>query len=1081
MIRPPRPNRNLTINMQSVLSGSTNSGKNQSARDIASYLSALTASQYAEMFPDYFRRGRPDIGISASGVIPGRQLPSAGIPGVGRPATAAARAARQAQTSGNQPGTGTSPGTSPGTARGTAPVWQGGTPEVNRTDELPKRSPGVSGALQEQRQRFFEALDKNPNLKRKFLAIAANEQGIHPEGTQAVMESLINRAIIRGGSIEGGLARLEKEIRFTSEGGYYEDAAGQSRAWTTVNDPKSRKILEDSYERTRAGGNVSNYGYGNASAGTAKNKITGAEGIRANPTKEINGETFFEPNSDERAYIKNYPIWKKKLIDKAAENAAEGGDVLPNLALLNPEMLKDQKEKEKKKEEKAAIGFGDSVMNQILGHNKSIQRGFARDGAPPKEIFEQIKAYDREALKGKKVYLSTGILNNTNDTATVRSMVDYVKESGGEVVIIGGPNKDEARDDLKGVHKELSKIADETGSVITNPYTPSKDKVHMKDMNELFPPERQQTGPSSEVSPVKSDALKIVDRTKEMAGYGSRGRQAPYEYIGVHFTADESLESAVSWAKQSNVGYQYLIDKDGTVHMVQNPDEGRSNHWGPANNHPRAKNANSIAISFVGKNETATKEQIEAGIRLIEQQTRLRGIPPENVLGHGEVTVDHRSATEGYAILKRYRQIHGLIPGGDKKPDISSPDGWKAWERANYSYDAPIEKQEAPKELAHRAITFGRIPPGLEQKENKLMFNTSRAYTENEVQSMIKEHGKNLIIGANMDSPEEYEKVRLLAEKYGLKMHGYSKGRGAPQSSWGNQFPNEQKEIQALAKERGISLNQWYNGGWMDYEIDRLRALGKNAPSQIELDNFNDARTSADFEKELKKYADSGLSTRIVPKNWGEKEYAAYNRLVKEKQIRNDLVIPLNLVETKYVKNNEKITAAAGHAYGNLPDANVDEYKTSTPITQPAVEQVKQNNSGGKMQVYNSKESTFLVNEGGVIGSVAPGESISYNKSGQVQVIPGHRTDPNAIIDKSGKLAEAARHASAISQDEYNIERPASMTPTEKYQPQYQIGNQNINPNAHISPTFERHMARSDSISGDHYGTYGMTNRTTLV
>ena len=153
--------------------------------------------------------------------------------------------------------------------------------------------------------------------------------------------------------------------------------------------------------------------------------------------------------------------------------------------------------------------------------------------------------------------------------------------------------------------------------------------------------------------------LKITEKNK-LSNYGSRSKKAKYEYIAVHYTAGNSLQSALNTAKSTNIGYQYLIDKDGTVHMVQNPDTGRSNHWGVKQVNRKIGNHNSVGVSFVGMEGKATKAQIIAGMKLIEQQRIKYGIKSENVLGHGEATAGHRSIKEGDSILTPYRQWKGV-------------------------------------------------------------------------------------------------------------------------------------------------------------------------------------------------------------------------------------------------------------------------------------------------------------------------------------------------------------------------------------------------------------------------------------
>lgn len=195
-----------------------------------------------------------------------------------------------------------------------------------------------SAALAEERAAVFEHLDKNPALKEKMFAVATNEQSMHPQGVQGVMEETINRAIVRGGGVEGGIKRLERETRFTTEGGYYEDSNGSAaRARARAADPANQKFFNEAYEKVRDGSNVSNNAYGNASGGTAQNKITGAGGLTATPTQQINGETFFGPNSDEPGNIKNYNERNQRLAQRTAELQRQQGDATPtNTASTGP-------------------------------------------------------------------------------------------------------------------------------------------------------------------------------------------------------------------------------------------------------------------------------------------------------------------------------------------------------------------------------------------------------------------------------------------------------------------------------------------------------------------------------------------------------------------------------------------------------------------------------------------------------------------------------------------------------------------------------------------------------------------------
>jgi len=333
-------------------------------------------------------------------------------------------------------------------------------PNISRT--------GITIALQEQRRRLFERLDENPALKRKFMAIAANEQGTNPEGIQAIMESLINRAIVRGGGVEGGLKRLEKEIRFTSEGGYYEDTRGQQRAWSTINNVKNIDIFNQAYENVRSGSNISNFGYGNASAGVAARKMDPRSRLRAERTFYVNGETIFGPNSDERLYIKNYSIWKKQIADRASQI---GDNELPPLQLFKPQASIKPTSGEQ------PIFVGDSVARGLAKNSKS-NLDLTQEGIGPAEILRRIKSTDPAMWKGKTVVLSSGLLNAPGiKLDDIENQIKYLKDAGANVRLVGGPNSKVARTDLNGVNDSLQKIAEKHGIPFLGDYQ-SQDGVH---------------------------------------------------------------------------------------------------------------------------------------------------------------------------------------------------------------------------------------------------------------------------------------------------------------------------------------------------------------------------------------------------------------------------------------------------------------------------------------------------------------------------------------------------------------------------------------------------------------------------
>lgn len=1109
MIRPPRPGKNLTVDYRSALSGAQ-AGKGQSKE--GSYLGGLTASQYAELFPDYFRRARPDIGISASGRLPGRQLPSAAaLPGVGQPTTAAGRAAQRAQS--GAPGTQPS---GPSQQPAGAPVAPGWTPtEASRAGRLEQptiRPPGTLNSLARERERFREEL-KDPELRRTVLALAASEVGpkADAESHRAIIESMMNRAAAQGRTL-----RATVEFKGSKSKDYYapyHDGAYARNTSFLARNPDAAQNLDAQLEAVLAGTNVSNFATDNSSAHVARS----AERSQTIAFKSKSGETFSRKDLSAHSDLhgagvtRNNQTWyqrhrvaeeaqRKEEAERAkSQPADEEGGTLNKLDMVTPGMLAEAGAPPKTatpvaKGRKPPIGFGDSVMNGLLSKHKGMERGYAKDGAAPKQIFAQVQEWEKNnpgGLSGRDIHLSTGLLNNTGDVATARAMIEYLKSKGANVTLVGGPQGEGTRKDLAGVHAQVEALGKELGVRVSPAYKPAEDGVH---------PTQEQLAKG--FIETKVDAVKTYDVKSYAKGHPNMTREQL-----VQQNIDPLLVEAVF---------------EGTKTAFGDPNDPRTRYVVQVNNARRQPNGSSrhgigAAVDvqiydretgkFVGghmggdsifKNALGNAEtfrhyeiwnqgmykyihdkygkeaadKLTSGLYFNAMQTQGKENRWDNMhisIGEGQSLGTIRGgAGEHVQRLLKKNNAEASQPMGDISkwtsplhPDQLNPEG-----------ALPYGDPNAPPPTATPVRTI-RAEDG---QTKKLMFDTGRAYTESDVKTMMARYGKDLVIGANLDTPEEYEKVRALAEKYGLGIHGYSKGRGAPQSGWGNQFPREQQEIQKLARERGISLNQWYNGGWMDYEIDRLKKLGVKAPHQIELDNANDAKDGNAFEQELLKYAQAGLNTRIVPKNWGEREYAAYHKLVEQKKIPADIVVPLNITETKYIRGTEGVTKKAGHSFGAMPADNIGRYATTEPLQQPPpvqTEPVKQNAYGGVAQAYNSKEDVMFAQAGkGIIGGVAPGETIRYDKDGQITVVPGHRSDANALSDRSGKEADARVHAMTTIADANEHGSAMAMVPTPP-QPSPQVGQSNVRTidNPPPSPTHDRAMAK---IKLDDHGGYAM-------
>src|ERR1035437_564041 len=126
--------------------------------------------------------------------------------------------------------------------------------EVNIKDDVAVGGDRVYGKFAEARDKARQELKDKPWLNEKAIHIIAGENP-DPKAATAIWEETINRAAVRGTSVE-------HEMRRTIEGGYYEGyRAGVS--------PETRKGIEEARDRALSHSNVSNYATDNSSGGLA--------------------------------------------------------------------------------------------------------------------------------------------------------------------------------------------------------------------------------------------------------------------------------------------------------------------------------------------------------------------------------------------------------------------------------------------------------------------------------------------------------------------------------------------------------------------------------------------------------------------------------------------------------------------------------------------------------------------------------------------------------------------------------------------------------------------------------------------
>jgi hypothetical protein len=206
-----------------------------------------------------------------------------------------------------------------------------------------------SGSLADQRQRFATEMQNNPGLRDKIMRIMANEEGNSPSGGQAIVESMMNRALVRGTS-------LEQQARWVGEGGYYQEG--------NMGRGANREILGAAIDRALAGSNVANFATDNSSQGLAeRERASGKFRYRAGGPGGVGvGDTYFAPGWGEPSLVKRWDDWHSAVV--AADRVARtGAGSTPPLAVMTPGAS-------------AARTFANwASINRLTGARSALDRG----------------------------------------------------------------------------------------------------------------------------------------------------------------------------------------------------------------------------------------------------------------------------------------------------------------------------------------------------------------------------------------------------------------------------------------------------------------------------------------------------------------------------------------------------------------------------------------------------------------------------------------------------------------------------------------------------------------------------------
>lgn len=160
-----------------------------------------------------------------------------------------------------------------------------------------------------------------------------------------------------------------------------------------------------------------------------------------------------------------------------------------------------------------------------------------------------------------------------------------------------------------------------------------------------------------------------------------RPRGKPVRGVIAHYTeGGTDMDGLASWANESNMGYNYYIDRDGNVIEFAG-DDVVMNHAGqgrrrPGDKAPHLGNGNTVGIGIMTpRGGTATPAQIEAFRKLTGQLAQRHGFDEKAVFGHGEVAIGHRKSTEAMDVVGAVREkgFEKPEPEEGAEPEAADP------------------------------------------------------------------------------------------------------------------------------------------------------------------------------------------------------------------------------------------------------------------------------------------------------------------------------------------------------------------------------------------------------------------------
>jgi hypothetical protein len=269
--------------------------KTLSGQDGEHWLSLLTPTQFAMLFPDYFKKPLPDVGLTTAasgGVIMGGRSPTMSS-GSATPWSGPVSSGGRTSSGGGGGGSGR-----PSTA---TPAPPDPNAELGKKLKdaglvLPEPERPKSGSLGESRKAAAGTM--SPDQKKHMMALAIAEVGDNPDAQQALMETIYNRY----------QAEKKASMADTMKKDYYQplrdsDPNGQRRyrnALKNLENPEFLAKMEAIHQKVVEGSNLSNYATHNASAGVYDDAARGGYDSIPSTVRKEHGEGWYNKQWDKK-------------------------------------------------------------------------------------------------------------------------------------------------------------------------------------------------------------------------------------------------------------------------------------------------------------------------------------------------------------------------------------------------------------------------------------------------------------------------------------------------------------------------------------------------------------------------------------------------------------------------------------------------------------------------------------------------------------------------------------------------------------------------------------------------------------